>query len=55
MNHNLIRFYDNKHCQCTLAYFFFSQKMFTLEITSFLKLNIKTHPFQQWYILPSET
>lgn len=37
MNHNLIRFDDNKTCQCTLAYFLFSQKVFAFEATSFLK------------------
>lgn len=37
MNHNLIRFDDNKTCQRTLAYFLFSQKVFTFEATPFLK------------------
>lgn len=37
MNHNLIRFDDNKPCQRILDYFLFSQKVFTFEATSFLK------------------
>lgn len=44
MNHNLIRFDDNKPCQCAFAYFLFSQEVFTFRATSFSEVKCYNPP-----------